>query len=397
MVKELYTGSGARPDKEILAGAAPATEKLIEAQRDPAGYKMDKGAEQARVRRAVNMALALHLPLLISGEPGSGKTQLGYAVANELGKPPPFKFNVKSQSVARDLFYDYDAVSHFRAGQSKDRLSKPARAGGDEPDGADARDFVEYAALGLAILLALPWAAREPFLGAHYRRTEGVSPERKALNELLLAAEPRQMVVVIDEIDKAPPDFPNDLLHELENMSFRAPELRLESGPLAPDRRPIIFITSNSERQLPEAFLRRCAFIHLKSPEGEALQTILTTRLHGMYAAGAPLLDDIQAFYEAVRKTGGYSKPPGTAELIQFLMAAQIEGGDVSKGIAEQRQVIKAAVPLLGKSDMDTQRLLRALDEWRSPTPAPPAAVTVDLDAARWPAELPVDTRSVPR
>lgn len=184
---------------------------------------------------AVNVALMLGKPLLLTGEPGCGKTTFAYNLAWELGLGPPLKFETKSGSVARDLFYQFDTMGMFKAAYMKD--GKRTRA----------EDFITYSAFGEAIILA-GVRIHEPRLAERYAHTQ-----------------PIRSVVLIDEVDKAPRDFPNDILNELERMYFKVPELaNREWGELridaAPQLKPVVILTSNLEKQLPPAFLRRCIF-----------------------------------------------------------------------------------------------------------------------------------------
>ena len=300
--------------------------------------------------RAVNTALALRMPLLVSGEPGSGKTQLGYAIAHELGRAPPFKFVTKSISSARDLLYTYDAVQHFRAAQ----IDKSA---------ADAQEFITYAPLGLAILLALKGEQRGPFLPtAEKLAARSLTSTRAEIINRLTDTAPQQSVVIIDEIDKAPRDFPNDLLHELENMSFKVPELAgIETPEIAPAHRPIVIITTNSERQLPEAFLRRCAYIHLEYPRGDMLDAILSARLEKLFENSTVLLRDTARFYEALRERSKLSKAPGTAELLQFLQGSLAHGANPDRPLVEQKDKLINAISLLGKTREDQKLIADAL------------------------------------
>jgi MoxR-like ATPase len=351
MPVNFYRGDGqARSDVALASGALPAD--ALKNMRAPQGYRPN-----GETVKAVNVALALNMPLLIGGEPGSGKTLLGDAVALELGKTGPFKFITKSTSQARDLFYTFDAVRYFQA--------KP-RAGAAE---TDPKDFIEVQALGLAILLALPLEARRPYLPADVfdpARDATVSADTAARRALLRDPALRQSLVIVDEVDKAPRDFPNDILDELENMRFRVPELGgLETPTPASDKRPIVFLTTNSERQLPDAFLRRCAFLHIDYPRGADLEAIVAARLTGLFDAGAPLLKDAVAFYSAVRARSQLSKPPGTAELLQFLRAARVNGADPAKPIAAQADVIANGLMLLAKTKPDIAPLQDALTSWR--------------------------------
>ncbi|HEX4295576.1 MAG TPA: MoxR family ATPase [Rhizomicrobium sp.] len=356
MSEWFYRGDGVAPQAEVTIRSPLLSDAVIAAQTAPEGYKLGDGPSGASIVAAVNVALTLRIPLLISGEPGSGKTQLGYAVAHELGKPRPFKFITKSTSIARELFYEYDAVRHFRASQA---------SGG----AADARAFISYSALGLAILLGLPLERRRRFLAASvFDRSldTEASPESRDLRERLRADAPRQSVVIIDEIDKAPRDFPNDLLDEIDTMTFRIPEFDgLETPSLPPELRPIVFITTNSERQLPDAFLRRCAYAHLRYPSGRELDAILASRLSGMFSAQSAFLVDTRDFFEDIRKQEMLDRDPGVAELIQFLLAAADRGVDPDTGIAPAREIVLDVVSTLSKSEADTRRLKDHIEKWR--------------------------------
>ncbi len=360
---EFYRGDGKKPDAEQKIRTASLTPEMFVAQTAPDRYRLkaDESGPDAdmRVVRGVNTALAMRMPLLVSGEPGSGKTQLGFAIAHELGKPKPFKFVTKSTSIGRDLFYSYDAIRHFQAAQTKGETAAV---------NADPRDFIEYAPLGLAVLMGMPLSQRTHFLSRQFLnedRPYAMTPERRRVRDLLASAEARQCVVIIDEIDKAPRDFPNDLLAEIESMSFRIPELDGVETPALDDHlRPIVVITTNSERQLPDAFLRRCAFVHLDYPRGEALEAILAARLDGLFAVGVPFVRDVQAFYENLREQRILDKPPGTAELLQFLQAAAERRVNPELGIEAQEPIARDCVSLLGKTETDQDHIRRALANW---------------------------------
>lgn len=353
MTVRYYAGSGVAPQAEVPVQTDSVLKDALQVMRSPGGYRAGENTV-----RAVNVALALKIPLLVGGEPGSGKTLLGEAVAHELGKGAPLKFVVKSTSQARDLFYTFDAVRYFQA--------KPMGGGA-----ADPRDFIDYQALGLAILLALPLAQRARFFSPAAldpAGDAGLNEDVQKLRAALRGEAQRQSVVIIDEVDKAPRDFPNDVLDELESMRFRVAELGgLETPTPVPDKRPLVFITTNSERQLPDAFLRRCAFLHIDYPKGEELEAIVAARLAGVYESGAPLLRDIVRFYESVRAAGALSKPPGTAELLQFLQAARVNGADPARTIAEQPDRIANGLNLLAKTRPDIAPLLDALKTWGKP------------------------------
>ena len=216
--------------------ATKMPEKVVElpppardADTDPAKYLLD-----GDLLDAVNVALLLGQPLLVTGEPGTGKTGLAHRIAWELGySDRALVFNTKSTSTARDLLYTFDVMGHFHS---------PHIPGASK----EARDYLRFGALGQAIVHSL---------------------KLEQVRSLLRSQEaeeypgPRRSVVLIDEIDKAPRDFPNDLLHEIDTMKFRAPELTEHEIAADPALRPVVVITSNSERNLPDAFLRRCVLL----------------------------------------------------------------------------------------------------------------------------------------
>ncbi|MDQ0468945.1 AAA family ATPase [Labrys wisconsinensis] len=228
----------------------------------------DKGRDYVfteELMAAIDVAIGLGRPLLVSGEPGCGKTELGYAIARCMGIGRVHFFSTKSNSEARDLFYSYDAIGRFRDAQATRDPAAPA---------PDIADYVEYQALGRAILDAHEEASIRHLL-------RGSRPYSHP-------GRPRRSVVILDEIDKASRDFPNDLLREIEDLSFRVPELARREGDaaepetpggIAPDLRPIVVVTSNEERQLPDAFLRRCVFHEIAFPEGDILGRIIASGL----------------------------------------------------------------------------------------------------------------------
>ncbi len=221
---------------------------------------------------AVNAAMTLGRPLLIKGEPGTGKTQLALEVARALDRPI-FEWHIKSTSKAQQGLYEYDAVSRLRDSQ----LGDPR-----------ASDIAHYIVRGKL------WEAFE--------------------------AE-QQPVLLIDEIDKADIEFPNDLLRELDRMEFYVYETRQL---VSARYRPIIIITSNNEKELPDAFLRRCFFHYIRFPDEQTMARIVA--VHYPNLKRELLADALQAFYR-VRETPGLKKRPSTSELldwIKLLLAEEI-------------------------------------------------------------------------
>jgi MoxR-like ATPase len=317
----LYAGDGSTLSQRRLTMPpldAPATLD------DPAGYLAEEG-----LRDAVNVALALGQPLLLTGEPGTGKTQLAASLAHELGLPAPFVFNTKSTSAARDLFYRYDALRHFHDAQF--------HAGQ-----AAAESYVTYEALGLAILLAI-----EPGAAA------------AVLPEALRGRGPTRSVVLIDEVDKAPRDLPNDVLNEIEEMAFTVPETG--AGFRAERRyRPILILTSNSEKTLPDAFLRRCVFYHLTFPSRERLIQIVRRRLGETARLSPGMVEEAVRHFEKIRELG-LRKRPSTAEFLAWLRVLDRLGIDLADPKPGQREAIAFSYSILAKSQEDLKYLREQL------------------------------------
>jgi MoxR-like ATPase len=268
---------------------------------DPAGYVADAG-----LRDTVNVALTLGQPLLVTGEPGTGKTDLAFSIAHELALPAPLVFNTKSTSAARDLFYRYDSLRHFHDSQFRDNATT-------------AESYITYEALGIAILLAM-------------------SPARAAdyLPDGLKGRGPVRSVVLIDEVDKAPRDLPNDVLNEIEQMAFAVAETR--NGFAAdPAFKPVVVFTSNSEKNLPDAFLRRCVFYHIPFPDRVRLREIVARRLPPDARFSPALVDHAITHFERIRELG-LRKKPSTAELlawVRVLAKLDLDVDDLKPGEAE--------------------------------------------------------------
>ena len=211
-------------------------------------------------------------PLLVTGNPGTGKSQLAERIAWELNLGPVLRFEAQSLSEANDLFYRFDLVGYLSAVES----FKAAQHSGQSPT-PDL--FLKLGPLGEAIVRSDPRTHSQIFDAVF-------SP-----GENSASATPRPSVVLIDEIDKASRDFPNDLLNGIERREFAIRELRIESVSANPDYPPIVIISSNSERDLPAPFLRRCTFFHIADPMKEMLEAILIRKFFPRDdngAAGAP-------------------------------------------------------------------------------------------------------------
>ena len=240
---------------------------------------------------AVNAAVTLRRPLLVKGEPGTGKTILAHEIAAALGAPL-IEWHVKSTTRAHQGLYEYDAVARLRDGQL-----------GDER----VHDISNYIRKGKL------WEAF-------------TSPELP--------------VLLIDEIDKADIEFPNDLLQELDRMSFDVYETH---ETIVASERPIVVITSNNEKELPDAFLRRCFFHYIRFPDRDTMQAIIDVHFPGIQKMLVQKAMDI--FYQ-VREVPGLKKKPSTSELIDWLKLLLHE--DLPLDVLQSKDPAKAIPPLHG-------------------------------------------------
>ncbi len=251
---------------------------------------------------SVNVAIALQKPLLIKGEPGTGKTMLAQAVAKSLGKKLII-WNIKSTTKAQDGLYMYDTIQRLYDGQF-----------GEE--GVD--DIAHYIKLGK--------------LGEAFEDEE-------------------QVILLIDEIDKADLEFPNDLLWELDQMEFYIHETKRT---VKAKQRPIVIITSNAEKELPDAFLRRCIFHYIDFPDETLMEEIVRTHYPDVEAN---LLKNAMEVFYNIRGLRDIRKKPSTSELIDWINALQIGGISADE--------IRAKLPFIGvvvKKDEDLETVRQKLD-----------------------------------
>ena len=237
------------------------------------------------LRNAVNVSIALGKPLLIRGEPGTGKTKLSHSIARGLEKKL-ITWNIKSTTKAQEGLYVYDTVQRLNDSRFVDR------------DVSDIRHYIKLGKLGRA------FTSKE------------------------------QLVLLIDEIDKADLEFPNDLLNELDEMSFYIPEI---DETVTAKHRPITVITSNAEKELPDAFLRRCIFHYIEFPNTELMEEIV--KVHFPDIKNNLMHKAIGAFYK-LREVDAFRKKPSTSELLDWIQAL------IAGGIPPDR--IQAEIPFVG-------------------------------------------------
>ena len=257
----------------------------------------------ADLEMSVNAAIALERPLLIKGEPGTGKTVLAIEVAKALGCPL-IEWHIKSTTKAQQGLYDYDAVSRLRDSQLGD---------------ARVKDIANYIRRGKL------WDA---FVSEPLPAAPGQAPTQS------------RPVLLIDEIDKADIEFPNDLLQELDRMEFHV----YETGEtIKAVRRPIVIITSNNEKELPDAFLRRCFFHYIKFPDADTMRAIIEVHFPGL--KGRLVQEAMGVFYD-MREVPGLKKKPSTSELLDWIKLLLNE--DISPEMLREKDPRKLIPPLAG-------------------------------------------------
>ena len=240
---------------------------------------------------AVNAAIALERPLLIKGEPGTGKTVLAYEIAKALNSEL-ITWHIKSTTKAHQGLYEYDAVSRLRDSQLGDERVK------------DVKNYIKKGKL---------WEA---------------------------FTSDKRPVLLIDEIDKADIEFPNDLLQELDRMEFYVYET---NETIRAEIRPVVIITSNNEKELPDAFLRRCFFHYIKFPEAETMNEIVEVHFPGIKQK---LVNETLRIFYDMRKVPGLKKKPSTSELLDWLKLLMVE--DIDENTLKERDPTKLIPPLHG-------------------------------------------------
>jgi len=249
---------------------------------------------------AVNAAINLEKPLLVKGEPGTGKTELAKQVAIKLGLTL-FEWNIKSTTKAHQGLYEYDAVSRLRDSQLGDKKVN------------DIKNYIKKGTI---------WSA--------------FSSKEKA-------------VLLIDEIDKADIEFPNDLLHELDKMKF----LVYETGEvISANKRPIVIITSNNEKELPDAFLRRCFFHYIQFPDHETLSKIIN--VHFPDIKKNLLQSALEIFFD-IREVPGLKKKPSTSEILDWIKLLLVEDISVTDLKKEPKDMLPILYGALLKNEQDVQ------------------------------------------
>jgi MoxR-like ATPase len=327
------------------------------------------------------VAILLRQPLLLTGDPGVGKTRFAEKLAGDLGIGPPTTVQVKSTTHGRDLLYTFDDLGRFRDATIAGAIERHSE--GRVPELRPLISYVKLQGLGRAILRAAK-GTDEVRLDTGFDRREMLGPKLAAKDKVTLAdlfpaefpgsnPKPRHSVVLIDELDKAPRDTPNDLLAEIERMTFQFDELGF-SVAADPEFKPIVVITSNAERNLPDAFLRRCVFHHIDTPKEAAMCKIAAVRLGGMLDPKSRLITTGWALFERI-SDAITEKKPGTAEfiaLVAYLQSAGLKPDDEvrpddPRAIAALRVVTKTKTDLQAATALLTAEGAAAAPQAKAP------------------------------
>ena len=359
----------------------------------PAAYEAGK-----ELVAAVDTALLLRKPLIVTGKPGTGKTELAERIAYAMDLGPVLRFEAQSLSEANDLFYRFDHIAQLIA-------AKLVETNRGDPEDADVMNFVQFGPLGKAILRSTPGLedrlveeAREmtarrfasvaasmagkalPNPNPNPNPKPGAEPVRgdSTARPAQVPRRPvdtkgRRSVVLIDEIDKASRDFPNDLLNGIDRMDFRLRELGsrpVRGAGRDSDLHPIVVVTSNSERDLPPPFMRRCVYAHIADPGREQLAAIVRKRVFGNPAAPPEGSDGLPTLYSRLLtafvelrddKNAPLRYAIGTSELLDVAIAARrrgIDGSDTSAPVVER---LKQFIGALAKDEKDAERVAERL------------------------------------
>jgi MoxR-like ATPase len=304
---------------------------------DPIGYLPGEG-----LLSAIDISIRLGQPLLVSGDPGTGKSSVAGFIANQMQLiaddiyPTVLSFETNSTSKATDLFYNYNALGHFHASQNSKNPDEKI----------ETRNFISYQVLGKAITLSNELATVKEWLSEKDRKTHGNTSKRA--------------IVLIDEIDKAPRDFPNDILNQIELGYFRVPEIGPEAEIWMNSKfKPIIVITSNAEKNLPDAFLRRCIFYHIPFPKSEEMAKIIVSRIPKLSFENTFVREALHFIYE-LRRLEVVDRPPATAEILNWLLYLVLTESINTKNISlyNPNLDMKPTFSILSKSKDDLEKVV---------------------------------------
>lgn len=344
----------------LISGVAGLTRELINTlpvawrhrPRTNNGYDFDDD----QLVTASKAAMLLSQPLILAGEPGVGKTSFARALAHKLELPflPPI--HVKSTTSGMDLFYSFNEVARFRD------ASNPNSTAG-------LLDYVVLSSLGRAIVLSagpdavvrLTEKSPDALFGGAYHGLE--SSQDVTLGQLFAyvfrdagdVSHPQRSIVLVDELDKAPRDAPNDVLAEFEDMRFTISELGITLQ-AAPETFPVVLITSNSERSFPDAFLRRSVFHWIETPTDARLCRIIASAsaADGTLSPSDPLVTSAVDYFMLIRKTIE-NKKPSTAELISFVSALVAAGLKPTETVSDAHPKVRAFKGILMKTRIDLE------------------------------------------